>query len=89
MIKKAYSVYDKKALMFTAPFYMVTEAQAVRAFSNMVNSSGNDIHSNPEDFTLMHVGDFDDTTGQFETDLTHPNQVSVGIELVKREELNK
>lgn len=65
MIIHAFAVHDSKAELFTKPFFEVTVGTAVRAFSDSVNSEGSDFHRHAEDFTLFHVGSFDDAMGVF------------------------
>lgn len=64
MILHAYSVYDLKGAAFAAPFFMHTDAIAIRMFSDTVADPSHPIARHPEDYQLYRLGDFDDATGQ-------------------------
>lgn len=61
-----YSVYDSKAEAYLQPFYMQSEGQAIRSFGEVANNKEHSIGKYPEDFTLFHLGYFDDSTCDFE-----------------------
>lgn len=67
MILQIVAVYDGATQMFMRPFFVNTKAQATRTFQNEVNrkESDNPLNTNPDDFSLYHLGDFDDADGQF------------------------
>jgi hypothetical protein len=61
MILKIYSIYDSAAKAYTQPWFMPNDAVALRAFENNVNDEkGGQIYSNPDQFTLFHIGEWDD-----------------------------
>lgn len=67
MIKKMYSVFDSKLATFGLPWFQMTDAAGLREFSDAVNDGSNpnnQWHRHPEDFSLFHIGDFDDQTGE-------------------------
>lgn len=60
-----FSVRDSKAEAFTRPFFAQTRGMAVRGFRDAVNGDQNEpIAKHPEDFTLFHIGEFDELTGE-------------------------
>lgn len=65
MILKAYCIFDKAVKAFNAPMFVQNEAQAVRAFSDTVNSDETVIFRHPEQFSLSYIGELDDQTGIF------------------------
>lgn len=67
MKTNAYSIRDVKADVFHAPFFMPTDGAAVRAFADVANDTGTQIGRHPADFTLFHIGSFDDATGYLES----------------------
>lgn len=71
---KIYSIYDKKALAYTNPFYYHQKGQAIRALEDAVNDPQNPLSKHPEDFTLYELGEWDDTTGAIKA---HQNPVHV------------
>jgi len=64
MQTNAYSIRDVKADVFHAPFFLPTDGAATRAFSDVANDINTQIGRHPADFTLYHIGSFDDATGQ-------------------------
>lgn len=69
MILNVYSVFDSKLATFERPFYMISDAAAIRSFSDAVNEP-NDMtrhwNRHPEDYSLFHLGKFNDLVGEFE-----------------------
>lgn len=60
---KMFAVYDSKGEVYTPPFCMKTEGQAIRSFIETVNDKTSQIGKYPEDFTLFEIGVFDDEKG--------------------------
>lgn len=61
----AYSVFDRVAETYNTPFFIPSQAQAKRTFSNIVIDGDSQLHKNPSDYALCEVGNFDDKTGVF------------------------
>lgn len=74
MILKVFAVLDTKVAAYMQPFFMRTTGEAVRAFSESVNDKSTMFYKNPADFTLFHLSDYNDMTGQFESP-DHPKVV--------------
>lgn len=70
---KMFSVFDVKAAVYGAPFFMPNAAVAIRTFVDNVNQDhpNNNWFKHPEDFTLYHLGTFDDSLGTVQS-LEHP-----------------
>lgn len=66
MKKCVFSIYDKKAGIYSNPFTSVRKEAALRDFAHITNEEGNDINRCPEDYDLYQLGVFDDETGLFE-----------------------
>lgn len=60
----AYSIYDRKALVYNAPFFSVSDGSAVRSFSDLANDLQTTVGRHPGDYVLFRVGDFDDQSGK-------------------------
>lgn len=58
-----FAVYDQKAQAFTTPFFDRTQETAQRAFAALVNNPESDFGRWPEDYTLFHLGSYDNETG--------------------------
>lgn len=58
-----FSVFDKKAVAYLAPFYFPQKGQAIRAFEDSINDPQSTFNKHPEDYALFELGQFDDTSG--------------------------
>jgi hypothetical protein len=63
MISKAYSFFDTKTGIYSAPFFMLHEGAAIRTATELANDLGTTIGRHPGDFQLRLVGEFDDNIG--------------------------
>ena len=62
----AYALYDKAIDTYLTPFFLHNDELARRAIeASMVQEPDGDLIRYPEQFTLLHVGTFDDKTGVF------------------------
>lgn len=66
MLLQIFSVYDSKIQAFTKPFFDHHVGAAVRAFEDEANKPDSALHKFPEDFTLFHVGTWDDSECEFD-----------------------
>jgi len=62
MIKKIFSVYDRKAQAYSNPFYATRTELAIRDFQYASKDPQSDLSKYPEDFVLVELGTFDDST---------------------------
>lgn len=68
MILKLFSIKDMKVQGFANPFYASTTEEGIRTFMNIFKST-NPAHAdspmltNPQDFHLFEIGEFDVLTG--------------------------
>jgi len=60
----AFSVYDTKTGAFIQPFFDQAKGSAIRAFTDAVNDENHQFHRHAADYTLYHVGIFDQDTGE-------------------------
>lgn len=65
MLLNVFAIHDAKAGFFQVPFYMPSVGQAVRALLDLCADGSNMIARHPGDFSLYHLGTFDDATGRF------------------------
>ena len=77
MKHQIYSMYDSQTLQYRQPTLMPNDGAAERALSELFHGDSNDYTKYPEDFTLMHLGEFDDETGQ----ITMGNSIRLAIRL--------
>lgn len=81
MLLQICTVRDAKSTLFGRPFFTTTIGTALRDFTDETNRVGenNILNTHPEDFSLWHLGTFDDNTGTFETVV--PKILAQGIEV--------
>lgn len=70
---QTFSIYDSKAEAFIQPWYSQTLGTAIRSFEQAVNTSGHEFQKFSADYTLFHLGEFDQQTGRFTALATHVN----------------
>lgn len=63
MIMKMYAIYDRKAEMYNRPYYANTDGQAAREVLAAMRDPQVSLSQYPADYSLWHVGQFDDATG--------------------------
>lgn len=59
----AYSVYDVKTNVYFPPTFSTNDAAACRGLTLAVMETRSPIRVYPDDFNLVHVGEFDDVSG--------------------------
>lgn len=65
MKMKVYSVFDVKSAAYGMPWFAINDATAIRSWSQGVNREHleNAWFTNPEDFSLFCIGEYDDQFG--------------------------
>ncbi len=58
-----YSIFDTASGLYSRPFFTLSDAEAIRSFSDITQDAEHPIGKHPEDYTLFRLGVFDDTTG--------------------------
>lgn len=69
MMLRLYSIYDRKMCVYLTPFPARGEVDATRQISASFSNPQmreTPVVSHPEDFDLVHVGMFDDESGEIE-----------------------
>jgi len=72
MQKNLYSVFDRKANVYSNPFTSINDQVATRMFAHACRDTASDVGMFPNDYSLHFVGVFDDESGQIDT--IHPVQ---------------
>lgn len=83
MKTRMFAIYDVKAQMYNAPFFMPSVGMAIRAFSDLVNDAQSMVAKHPEDYQLFEVGGFDDNSGEASS-VTPVKFISSAVECVVR-----
>lgn len=65
MILQMFSILDKALGAYRPPHPAHTEAQAVRAFGDLLEEPQLEFFKHPTDYSLHHVGEWDDGLGLF------------------------
>lgn len=61
-----FSVYDSKAEAYLTPFFLATKGLAIRSFTQAINDVKHQFAMYPADYTLFHLGTYDDSKGSFD-----------------------
>ncbi len=59
-----YSIFDTATGLYSRPFFTQSDGEAIRSFSDISCDAEHPIGKHPEDYTLLRLGTFDDTTGK-------------------------
>lgn len=85
MINHAYTIYDRKALVYSPPFFAVADGAAVRMFQDLVSDTGTQVGRHPGDFVLYRCGGYDSASGQL-LPVTALEHIVDAMALVPREQ---
>lgn len=66
MILEVFTLHDSKVGTYSQPFFARSIGEATRIISNTVASGESHLSRNPEDFSLLRLGTFDDASARFE-----------------------
>lgn len=61
-----FSIYDTASASYMRPFCSLTDAQAMREFSDIVAIKDSPIGQHPEDYSLSRIGIFDDQNAKID-----------------------
>lgn len=64
MITLLCAVYDEKAQLYNSMFFPKNIGTAIRGFGDACRDPKTVLHAHPEDYSLYHIGHFDDESGQ-------------------------
>lgn len=76
-----FTVYDSAAEVYLPPFFVPNIGLATRAFEDCINSKEHQFGKHPHDYTLFILGDYDQSTGLFNTNA--PKSIGNGLQFVK------
>jgi len=60
-----FSVYDSKAEFYGNPFFMQSVGEAIRGFQDISTDMSTNIGRHPGDFTLFHLGEYENSYGEW------------------------
>lgn len=70
MYYKIYAIFDASVKAYMQPFFLRSQGEALRAFTDLANDDKSNVCRHASDFTLFEIGEYDDTTSKitsFET----------------------
>jgi len=79
MILQIFTVYDIKARAYLPPFFVPSIEVAKRTFLDASLDKEHQFGKHPEDYNLMHLGEFNDENGTFNI-LESKVSLGLGIE---------
>lgn len=79
------SVYDSKTKVFGQPQYFINVPTALRAWGDTSNNPQDPVYKHPEDYTLFHIGEYDDESGSF-NNLPTPNPLGTALQFKQQEQ---
>lgn len=66
-----YTIFDSASQAYMRPFFMQSDGQALRSFTDIAQDADHDIGKHPEDYSLYRIGTYDDAKG-----ILHPEDKS-------------
>lgn len=78
---QVFSVRDNAVEAFLPLFLVRNKGEAIRSFTQAVNDSSHQFAKHREDYTLFHLGEFDDVSGVMLP--TEPVRVLSAVEVVQ------
>lgn len=80
MKHEMFAIFDSKAHAYLPPFIIHQKEMAVRIFADCVNDNSHQFGKNPADYTLFHIGEFDDNSAKIKSILN--TALANGLELI-------
>lgn len=87
MVREIFSIYDKKAMLYSTPFFLLQAGQALRELDQMVQDPKTTVSKYPDDFALYKIGIFNGKTGKIES-LDMPEFIQEAIVFKNQEKEN-
>lgn len=84
MIHQVFAVFDQKVGAYAQPFFCVNLEVAKRSFAAAAADKTLTLGQFPTDYTLFHLGEFDDSTAHFRM-LTAPENLGLAALYLKQE----
>ncbi|QCQ84579.1 nonstructural protein [Blackfly microvirus SF02] len=75
-----FTVFDSAVGAYLQPFFSRSHGEAIRSFQDACNDAKSQFNQHAMDYTLFHLGSFDDGGGVF--DCNPPSRVASAIELI-------
>lgn len=79
MLIQVFTIYDSKAEIYLKPFHCESIGVALRSLMDVLEDPKHEMTKHSEDFTLFHLGDFDNKKGKY-TQFQTPKSVGTVLE---------
>jgi len=86
MITQIFSVYDSKTKAYFPPMYFPTIGAAIRTMEDTLLDQDNQITRHPEDYTLFHIGEWNDENATI-TMLKTAVKIGIAHEFIRQHEM--
>lgn len=83
MIQQIFAVFDSKAGAYLRPFMFDSQGMAIRAFMDVLKDPKHEFALHPEDYTLFHIGEFDNKTAVYNC-LKTPKSLGLALEYMSQ-----
>ena len=80
MIINAYTIFDTASGAYMRPFFLLSDSQATRSFTDIATDAEHEVGKHPEDYSLVRIGTFNDSKGQFA--IEDVSVLATGLEVV-------
>ena len=81
---KVFVVHDEKAEAFMSPFFLATDAMAIRGFADAVNNPDTPFGKHPSDYTLFCIGEYSEQKGEIKA--IAKRSIGNGVEFLNQPE---
>ncbi len=79
-----FTVYDSKIEAYLVPFYFKNRGECLRTFTDTVNDPSHMFNRHPGDYTLFHIGQYNEDDASFSL-LDHHVNLGKAIEFIKED----
>lgn len=84
-ILQVFAVFDSAVGAYMPPFTMKSKGEALRSFMSASQDSDHNFFKYAPDYTLFHLGSYDEASGQFTQD-SPPVSLGTALELGSKDE---
>jgi hypothetical protein len=60
----AFAIYDVAAGAYMRPFFLPSDAMAIRTFKDICSDAEHPVGAHPDDYSLFRIGGFDEDKGK-------------------------
>ncbi len=81
-----FAVFDAAAEAFLTPMFFNTKGEAIRTFADACNAEDHQFRRHADDYTLFHLGMYDQSTGLLEA-LATPDSMGLALQFIEKLEV--